>query len=199
MALNTELDGGDAEVAEEVADKKSSHALLEWIIVFVVAIGSAVLIKSYVVQQFQVEGTSMINTLHEGDRVLVNRLSYRLHDPRRGDVVVLHRLPGTTNERDLIKRVIGLPGEQVEIRNCNVYIDGNLLKEPYVDPAVSTCTLADNGANPYLVPDGQVFVMGDNRSQGGSGDSRSFGSVPEKDLVGRAFVVVWPKGDWQWL
>lgn len=177
--------------------KSSLAATIEWMVVIAVAITSAILMKAYVLAQFQVEGTSMLTTLHEGDRVMVNRLSYRLHDPNRGDVVVLHRLEGTTSERDLIKRVIGLPGESIDIRDCEVYIDGKLLVEPYLDPNVAACTQEGGIGFPYVVPDGMVFVMGDNRP--GSGDSRAFGAVDEDNLVGRAFVVIWPKDDWAWL
>jgi hypothetical protein len=95
-----------------VADgKRKRSGLAEWIIVVVVAISSALLVRAYVLQQFAVEGTSMLNTLHPSDRVLVNKLSYHLHDPRRGDVVVLKRIETNAQERDLIKRVVGLPGE----------------------------------------------------------------------------------------
>jgi signal peptidase I len=180
--------------------RKSPHAvLIEWIVVVAIAIGSALLVKAYVVAQFQVEGTSMMSTLHQGDRVLVNRLSYRLHDPNRGDVVVLHRAAGAFSEKDLIKRVIGLPGESVDIRDCFVYIDGKRLEEPYIDPSVGSCTQPGDFPLPAVVPDDTVFVMGDNRSPGGSSDSRVFGPVDEADLLGRAFVVMWPKADWQWL
>jgi signal peptidase I len=178
--------------------KKKMNPLVEWLVVVAVAITSALLVRAYVVQQFAVEGESMINTLQDGDRVLVNRLSYRLHDPRRGDVVVLKRFDGNATERDLIKRVIGLPGEVVEVRNCNVLIDGRVLNEPYLDPEVVTPTDCggDYSAN-GPVPEDHVFVLGDNR--GGSQDSRVIGPISEDDLVGRAFVVFWPQSHWQWL
>jgi signal peptidase I len=144
----------------------------------------------------------MDETLHNRDRVLVNKLSYRLHDPRRGDVVVLKRFESGQNERDLIKRVIALPGETVQIRDCAVYIDGKPLDEPYLEDRArepATC-----GSPGYAAPDKnlkvgdhEVFVLGDNR--GGSGDSRLFGSISEDLLIGRAFVIIWPFGDWHWL
>ncbi len=124
----------------------------------------------------------MYSTLDTGDRVFVNKLSYRLHDPNRGDVVVLHQITGAS-ERDLIKRVIALPGETVEVRNCTVLIDGRVLNEPYLDPEVVTPT--DCGGDYSLngpVPEDHVFVMGDNR--GGSQDSRVIGPINEDDLVG---------------
>ena len=129
-------------------------------------------------------------TLHDGDRVFVNKLSYRLHDPNRGDVVVLHQITGAS-ERDLIKRVIALPGETIEVRSCQVLIDGRVLEEPYLDPEVVTPGNCGGELAPVTVPDDHVFVMGDNR--GGSQDSRALGPIDEDDLVGRAFVVFWPQ------
>jgi signal peptidase I len=112
--------------------KHKANAWLEWIVVIVVAVGAALIVRAYVLQQFAVSGTSMITTLHDGDRVLVNKLSYRMHDPRRGDVVVLKTME-SVGERDLIKRVVALPGETVEYRSCVLYIDGRKLVEPYLD------------------------------------------------------------------
>jgi signal peptidase I len=177
--------------------KKKANPLVEWLIVVVVAITSAVVVRAYVVQQFAVEGESMLSTLHDGDRVLVNRLSYRLHDPRRGDVVVLKRFEGASTERDLIKRVVGLPGETVEIRNCVVYIDDRPLIEPYIDAELQQRDGCGGDQVPVTVPDETVFVLGDHR--GRSSDSRVFGPVSEDVLIGRAFVIIWPIGDWAWL
>lgn len=202
------------------AARSSWKSLIEWIVVVVVAVGAALLVKTYVLQQFQVSGSSMDTTLHDGDRVLVNKLSYRLHDPNRGDVVVLKTFEGT-GERDLIKRVIALPGEVIEVRgNCSIYVDGRLLVEPYIDPAVAGCDAQpssqasptesagecplSNGtdgvaaiAYPCVVPADSVFVLGDHRDS--SSDSRSRGAIRYRDLLGRAFVVIWPQSDWQWL
>ncbi|HUF96868.1 MAG TPA: signal peptidase I [Ilumatobacter sp.] len=172
-----------------------ARAFFDWVIVVGVALLVAIIVRTFLLAHYQVEGTSMLSTLNEGDRVFVNKMSYRLHDPNRGDVVVLHELTGTI-ERDLIKRVIALPEETIEIVDCNVYIDGLRLDEPYLDPAVvadrTWCEMA-----PVTVPEDRVFVMGDNRPS--SSDSRSFGPIDEINLVGRAFVVFWPRGDWQWL
>jgi len=166
-------------------------------IVIAVALSVAFVVRTFVIAHFVVEGESMFSTLDTGDRVFVNKMSYRLHDPNRGDVVVLHQITGAS-ERDLIKRVIGLPGETVEVRNCTVLIDGRILNEPYLDPEVVTPTSCggDYSAN-GPVPADHVFVMGDNR--GGSQDSRVIGTISEDDLVGRAFVVFWPQSHWQWL
>ncbi len=174
-----------------------ARAFFDWLVVIAVALLVAFVVRTFVIAHFVVEGESMFSTLDTGDRVFVNKLSYRLHDPNRGDVVVLHQITGAS-ERDLIKRVIGLPGESVEVRNCTVLIDGRVLNEPYLDPEVVTPT--DCGGDYVLdgvVPDNHVFVMGDNR--GGSQDSRVIGTITDDDLVGRAFVVFWPQNHWQWL
>jgi len=181
----------------------AARAFFDWVVVVGVALFVAIMVRTFLLAHFVVEGESMLSTLHSGDRVFVNKLSYRLHDPNRGDVVVLHEITGAS-ERDLIKRVIALAGEEIEIRNCVVYIDedpndavpAKKLVEPYLDPAVvaptSWCEYS-----PTLVPEDTVFVMGDNRP--GSSDSRALGPIQIDDIVGRAFVVFWPRGDMQWL
>jgi len=176
-----------------------ARSFREWGLVVIIAIGAAVLMKLFVVQQFYVSGTSMITTLHNYDRVLVNKLSYELHDPNRGDVVVLEESQGAAVNRDLIKRVIALPGETIEMKDCVVKIDGRVLVEPYLDPNVVTPNNCGPDIDPPVtVAKHHVFVMGDNRP--GSGDSRGgLGPVDYDQIVGRAFVVIWPKSDWQWL
>jgi signal peptidase I len=174
-----------------------ARAFFDWVLVIFVALLVAFVVRTFVLAHFVVEGSSMYSTLETGDRVFVNKLSYRLHDPNRGDVVVLHQITGAS-ERDLIKRVIGLPGETVEVRNCTVLIDGRVLNEPYLDPEVVTPTdCGGDYRSTGPVPEDHVFVMGDNR--GGSQDSRVIGPISEDDLVGRAFVVFWPQSNWQWL
>jgi signal peptidase I len=172
---------------------------IDWIVLAVAALAAAFLLRTFVVQQFAVEGTSMLNTLHPSDRVLVNKLSYRLHDPRRGDVVVLKRIETNSQERDLIKRVVGLPGETIEYRDCQLFINNVLVKEPYLDPLIVSPNHCGADQPAVTVEKNHVFVMGDNR--GGSLDSRdsSVGQIAYSNLIGRAFVVMWPFGDWQWL
>ena len=180
-------------------DKSKRSGLVEWIVVVAVAISSALLVRAYVLQQFAVEGTSMLTTLHPSDRVLVNKLSYRLHDPRRGDVVVLKRIESNSQERDLIKRVVALPGETIEYHDCQLFINGSLINEPYLDPQIVAPNRCGADQPAVQVEPNHVFVMGDNR--GGSLDSRdnSVGQVDYSNLIGRAFVVMWPFADWQWL
>ena len=197
------VDGNDGdEAAADGADTTESTArrrtrgILDWVVVIGIALLVAFVVRTFVLAHFVVDGHSMDYTLHDGDRVFVNKLSYRLHDPRRGDVVVLHDVePGL--DRDLIKRVIALPGETIEMRNCEVRIDGVILDEPYLDPTVVTPGNCGADIPPTVVPDNHVFVMGDNRPQ--SQDSRAIGPIDEDDLVGRAFVVFWPTSHWRWL
>jgi signal peptidase I len=186
----------DDVTAETETPTRRHRALLDWAVVIIVALLVAFLVRTFVLAHFVVDGTSMFSTLHDDDRVFVNKLSYRLHDPNRGDVVVLHQDSGVS-ERDLIKRVIALPGETIEVQNCQVIIDGQALEEPYLDPEVVTPGNCGGDLAPVLVPEEHVFVMGDNR--GGSQDSRALGPIEEEELVGRAFVVFWPQSNWQWL
>lgn len=187
---------GEVDEAPRTGLPPGARAFFDWVVVVGVALLVAILVRTFLLAHFVVEGTSMYSTLDTGDRVFVNKLSYRLHDPNRGDVVVLHEITGT-NERDLIKRVIALPGEEIEIVNCEVRIDGLVLREPYLDPTVVTPGKCGGDFQPVQVPEDHVFVMGDNRP--GSQDSRALGSIPYDDLVGRAFVVFWPRSSWQWL
>jgi signal peptidase I len=189
---------GEHEIAPIGHAARRRRALFDWVIVIGIALLVAFLVRTFVLAHFVVDGHSMDTTLHDGDRVFVNKLSYRLHEPNRGDVVVLHEITGAT-ERDLIKRVIALEGETVEMRNCEVRIDGVVLEEPYLDPEVVTPGNCGGDFDRQIVPEDHVFVMGDNR--GGSQDSRSpsLGPIDEDDIVGRAFVVFWPTSNWRWL
>jgi signal peptidase I len=175
---------------------RGAKAFFDWALVVVIALVVALGVRTFLLAHFVVEGSSMYSTLETGDRVFVNKVSYRLHDPNRGDVVVLHEIRGTT-ERDLIKRVIAVGGEEIEMRSCEVRIGGQLLLEPYLDPTVVTPGNCGGDFGPLIVPEGTVFVMGDNRA--GSQDSRALGPILLDDIVGRAFVVFWPRSNWQWL
>jgi signal peptidase I len=134
-----------------------------------------------VVGRVRVENISMQPTLHEGQFILVNKLAYRLGDFQRGDVIVFHypRNP----EEDYIKRVIGLPGDDLKIEEGQVLVNGQVLEEPYI-------ASPPQYSNSWTVPAGQVFVLGDNRNQ--SSDSHSWGYVPVEYVVGKALVIYWP-------
>ena len=148
-------------------------------------IAIAFLVVNSLIGRFRIEQVSMEPNLHEGEYVIVDKVSYLFHAPERGDIVVLRR-PG---QPDLIKRVIGLSGETIEVRGGQAYIDGQPLMEPYLPQPINQDT------PPQTVPAGRYFVMGDNRNN--SQDSRSFGTIPFGDIVGRAWIIYWPPPDWQ--
>jgi signal peptidase I len=199
-----EVESADPAGAEQPAEspKRISRAVREWILVIGGALVVALLIRTFLFQAYEIPSPSMVDTLNVGDRVLVNKLSYKFHDVHRGDVVVFKRPPGEpdTKIKDLIKRVIGLPGERLAFKDCSVFVDGKKLDEPYVDDQCTDppqATVDPDGDGSIAIPDGMLFVMGDNR--GGSFDSRYFGPITEHSVVGRAFVIMWPIGDWSWL
>ncbi len=152
-----------------------------------IAVIVCVLLITYVVQAFKVQGTSMSPELRDGERILVNKFVYRMDEIERGDVVVFWYPEDP--ELSFIKRVIGLPGESVELRAGEVYIDGVHLPEIYV----SSDNADERSAPAQEIRPGHYFVLGDNRR--GSNDSRSWGLVPKRYIYGKAFVRIWPPGD----
>lgn len=201
-------------VAARIRSKKADAKRAFWKelpVLVVVALVVAVLIKTFLVQAFFIPSASMRDTLLEGDRVMVNKLAYRFGEPGHGDVVVFDSPLGAPNggenllgavvrnigeslglstpDTALIKRVIALGGETIEIRNSTVFVNGSPIDEPYLSPAVQ---MPDYG--PLEIPADHIFMMGDNRNQ--SEDSRRFGPVPESSVIGRAFVRVWPPSRW---
>lgn len=175
--------------------------VIEWAVILMGVLICTVLLRTYVVQSFYIPSPSMAPTLAVGDRIMVNKLSYDLHGVHRGDIVVFKRPPLESQQYpDLVKRVIGLPGEQISAHNGQVYINGKLLAEPWLPPGPQTYTGPLPGdANPQFnmpgpvtIPPGHYFVMGDNRID--SEDSRFFGPIAQNLIVGRAVAVVWPLG-----
>jgi len=189
----------------ESNSKPGMDAIREWITVIGVALLIAFVVRGFVLQQFYISGPSMESTMFQNNRVLVNKLSYRLHDIHRGDVVVFDR--ATTDgvevqHDDLIKRVIGVAGDSVSIAGCVVSVNGSEIEEPYLnDYDLAQPNLEDRCRVPEMastsVEPGHLFVMGDNRPQ--SFDSRMFGTIEEDLVVGRAFVIIWPLGSFHWL
>ncbi len=189
---------------EEQAEAPKSRAagwrqIREWVVVLISAVLIATVLRTFVVQQFYIAGPSMETTLFGDDRVLVNKLSYRFGEPSRGDVVVFDRITtngDTVQHDDLIKRVIGLPGEVVELRNCVVYINDEPLDEPWLpaefrEPSSDADTRCGTpSVEPTTVGADEVYLIGDNRPM--SFDSRMFGPVSIDLIVGRAVVVIWP-------
>ena len=194
-------------MSSEVAQSTSGvfKALREWLVVILVALGAALLVRMFVLQQYYISGPSMESTLFQDNRVLVNKLSYRLHDIHRGDVVVFERITmdgATVAHDDLIKRVVALEGDTVEIKNCELLVNGAVVSEEYLpEDDLSQSDLNSRCGQPVVekstVPPGKVYVLGDNRPE--SFDSRRFGPIEEKFVIGRAFVVVWPFKMWKLL
>jgi signal peptidase I len=159
---------------------------IEWILIVGGALVTALLVKTFVLQAFFIPSLSMAPTLDKGDRVLVNKVSYDLHDVHRGDLVVFERPPSEPSGiEDLIKRVIALPGDTIEGRDGIVYVNDEAQEEDYIMDGARTENLPRQ-----VVPEGHLFVMGDNREN--SYDSRMFGAIDADLVVGRAFLRVWP-------
>jgi signal peptidase I len=172
----------------QAKQKRRRRALLEWVIVLVVALGVAVLMRTFVVQTFYIPSGSMEPTLNIGDRILVDKLSYHLHAVHRGDIIVFAKPPDeqlSPGINDLVKRVIGLPGETISGQNGQVYINGKPLAEPWLPKGVVTSNFG-----PVKIPKNDYFVMGDNR--GFSEDSRVFGPISGSLIVGRVVLRIWP-------
>lgn len=193
--------------ASDKAAKKRRSFWAELPGLLLTALVIAVLIKTFLVQPFWIPSESMLDTIHVNDRVMVNKLAFRFGEPERGDVVVFRdpaepeieeSIPEavvrsvleavgirTRGRDDLIKRVIGLPGETLTVSENEVHIDGVAIAEPYLDDSV---VMPDAG--PFEIAEDEVFVMGDNREF--SFDSRRFGPISYDSIVGRAFVIIWP-------
>lgn len=161
---------------------------LEWVAIIAAALVAALAVKTWLVQPFYIPSPSMEPTLKVDDRVLVAK---RSKDPGRGDIIVFSRPPGVAegpHNKDLIKRVVALPGETVEGRDGKVVVNSSPLPETYLPDGTTTAPFP-----PQTVPPGHLWVMGDNR--GNSSDSRVFGPIAKDLVVGRAFFLFWPLGD----
>jgi signal peptidase I len=202
-------DGGEPTDVAEARDRRR-RGIAEDIALIAIAVAVAVVVRALVAQAYYIPSPSMVPQLRVNDRVVVSRVAYHLHSPRRGDIVVFKAPPSLNTARSatsnpvgrffraigvalgvtedqtvLIKRVIGLPGETVSSRGGRIFIGNEALVEPYLPPGTIT---SDFG--PVKVPKGEVWVMGDNRPN--SEDSRYFGPIPTHTIVGRAVWKVWP-------
>jgi signal peptidase I len=178
----------------------AARVAIDWIVTLAGAIAVVLLLKAYVVNPYRIPSSSMEPTLHcarpasgceatRSDRVLANRLVYHLREPRRGDVVVFQTPPEALRDcgasGTFVKRLIGLPGETVSERDGSIFIDGRRLNEPYV-----MASRRDDKSGGWEVPPDHYFFMGDNRAN--SCDSRVWGAVPRKNLIGTVFATYWP-------
>jgi signal peptidase I len=191
--------------------KRQHNSLVELVMIVAVALGLALGIQAFLVKPFRIPSESMVPTLQIGQRVLVDRVSFRFSDPDRGDVVVFKPPAGADSERcgaqhpsdqpcpentpgksdtNFIKRVVGVPGDHLKVIEGSVYIDGKRQSESFahLDSGCATCNLPRE----ITVPEGEYYMMGDNRGQ--SEDSRVWGPVPKKWIIGKAFMTYWPPG-----
>jgi len=166
--------------------------LWDWTKALIIAFVVVILLRTFVFQLSTVKMHSMEPTLYEREWLFVNKLSYEFGDPQRGDVVIFKDpRTGDANKELLVKRVIGIPGDQIEIRGGQLYLNGELTVEPYTDAEIE-----DGDYGPVSVSEGHYFVMGDNRHRGGSVDSRAFQEIPEGIIKGRADLIIWPIVRW---
>ena len=190
-------------------EKSTRSSLIELVTIVAVALGLALGIQAFLVKPFRIPSESMVPTLEIGQRVLVDRVSFRFSDPDRGDIVVFKpragadtnscgvQHPGDTpcqeptperSDTNFIKRVVGLPGDRLKVIDGNVFINGRRQDEPFARPD-SECGIC-NLPGEITIPEDHYFMMGDNR--GASADSREWGPVPKKWMIGKAFMTYWP-------
>jgi len=185
----------DREESSVEKTKKEKNELWEWIKALLIAFVIAVVIRYVLFTPIVVDGESMMPTLNDGDRMIVNKIGYKIGGPDRFDIVVFHAPEG----KDYIKRVIGLPGDTIEYKDDQLYINGKAYDEPYLDKYKSELTegtltqdftLQELDPSLDVIPEGYVFVMGDNRRY--SKDSRHIGIISEDKIIGTTSVVFWP-------
>jgi signal peptidase I len=157
-----------------------------WVKAIIIAILLAVIIRAFLFTSYEVRGESMLPTAHEGELFIVNKLNYQFGEPKHDDLIVFH----ATEEEDYIKRVIGLPGDTIRVENDILYINGEEVAEPYLDEVKPGPGKYTEDFDEIVVPEGHVFVMGDNRPS--SLDSRRIGPVSEDQIVGKVDLRFWP-------
>lgn len=168
----------------------------DWIKAILIAVAIAVIVKQFILAPIVVDGPSMNPTLHDRDHMIVNKISYRFKEPQRFDIVIFH----ASEQKDFIKRVIGLPGENIEYKDDQLYVNQKEVKEPFLDEEKKSLLTGSNLTNDFTledlpegvseIPKGYVLVLGDNRTN--STDSRRLGLIPENQIVGKASVIYWP-------
>jgi signal peptidase I len=174
------------EASPQVSTGTRARAFLREIVETVLLTIVIYAVVNFATGRYRVEGDSMLPTVHPNEYVLLDKVSYRLREPERGEIVVFHY--PFDRERDFIKRIVGLPGETVQVANGTVTVNGERLDEPYIS-APPTYT------NTWTVGPNEYFVLGDNRNN--SSDSHSWGMLKREFLVGRAMVVYWPMDAWR--
>lgn len=197
---------GERRGAPERRRKSRGRGLVEWVVILAVALLAALVVKTWVLQAYVIPSGSMRPTIHIGDRMLVDKLAYDFKSVHTGDIIVFRKPPADTEGghiKDLIKRVVGLPGQTLRSGpDGRIYVDGKLLKQPWLSPLGRTSQqppICDPDLNrvdcvgrTLHLPKGEYYVMGDNR--GNSDDSRYWGPVPARLIIGQAFLRIWPLG-----
>lgn len=184
---------------------KSKNEWIEWLKAIIIAVGLVFLIRWLLFAPFIVDGSSMQPNFHTGERIIVNKILYDFRDPKHGEVIVFH-VP--TEGRDFIKRVIGVPGDTVKVEGDTVTVNGQVVNETYIQEALdekhknnefynTEANFPNEFVTESVVPEGHVFVLGDNRSN--STDSRRIGYVSYDEIVGRADLVFWPLADFKFI
>lgn len=170
--------------------KQKRILIWEYVESFLIAIALALIIRTFVVQPFKIPSGSMRLTLVEGDRILVNKYTYRFQEPQPGDIIVFKAIDGS--KKDFIKRLAGIGGHAIEIKEGKVWIDNQILIEPKIFRDLFYYNRGEYGAEGQIIqiPQEHYFVLGDN--SGSSHDSRFWGFVPKKNVIGRAFMIFWP-------
>jgi signal peptidase I len=180
---------GAVSTSPPVKTRSVRKIAIEWAVIIVVAVAASFLIRTFAIQTFVIPSGSMKPTLHVGDRILVNKLSVDFGSINTGDVIVFKAPPAVNCSEDgitdLVKRVIGLPGQHLTSKGNTVYVNGKALKEPW-----TYFHAIGSPIGHVTVPQNSYFVMGDNRAN--SCDSRFWGTVPRSDIIGKAFLRVWP-------
>jgi signal peptidase I len=182
--------GGDLNMTKK-------NELWEWVKALLIAVALAAVIRYFLFAPIIVDGLSMMPTLKHQDRMIVNKLSYEIGEPERFDIIVFH----APEEKDYIKRVIGLPGDHIEYRDDILYVNGKAFEEPYLEdykkqaegPLTDSFSLEETPVGSLTVPEGELFVMGDNRRF--SKDSRHIGTVSMDKIIGKTSIVYWPLTD----
>lgn len=183
-------DHGENNEPQNQPGKKNSWAaeLWDWVKTIAIAFVIMVLLNMFVFNLSMVKGESMQPTLVASERLFINKVVYRFSAPSHGDVIVLKDpSDGPDKKEFLVKRVVGVPGDTIEVKDQKLYVNGAAQQEGYTDVPIE-----DPGFEPIVLEEGRYFVMGDNRHLGKSKDSRMFGSVKESDIVGRAEFIFWP-------
>lgn len=177
--------------------EKKKNEFWEWTKALLIAVVLAAFIRYFLFAPIVVDGLSMMPTLHDQDRMIVNKFSYKISEPKRFDIIVFH----APENKDYIKRVIGLPGDRIEYKNDTLYVNGEAQDEPYLDnfktkvidgPLTEPFTL-EEVTGQETVPEGHLFVMGDNRRY--SKDSRHIGTIPMEEVLGSTSMIYWPLND----